>query len=63
MFVSSGCQVHVVRQVLLEPLICGAEVGETIRWRDLHLVNPLEGQDRFHRVVDGAARHQVDVMD
>ena len=55
MFVYTGVQVHVVRQVLLEPLICGAEVGETIRGRDLHLVNLLEGH--------GAARHQVDVMD
>ena len=63
MFVYTGVQVHVIRQVLLEPLICGAEVRETIRGRDLHLVNLLDGQDCFHGVVDGAARRHVDVMD
>ena len=63
MFVYIGGQVHVVQQVLLEPLIGRAEVGETLRGRDLHLVNLLDGQDCFHGVVDGAARHHVDVMD
>ena len=55
--------IHAVRQVLLEPLIGGADTGETLRRPDLHLVNLLEGQDRFHDVVEGAARHHVDVMD
>ena len=55
--------IHAVRQVLLEPLIGGADVGETLRGPDLHLVNLLEGQDRFNEVVEGAARHHVDVMD
>ena len=30
---------------MLEPLIGGADVGETLRARDFHLVNLLEGQD------------------
>ena len=49
--------------MLLEPLIGGADIGETLRGPDLHLVNLLEGQDRFHEVVERAARHHVDVMD
>ena len=46
-------QVHVVRKVLLEPLIGGAAVGETLRGQGLHLVNLLKSKDRFHDVVDG----------
>ena len=42
-----GDQIHVVGQVLLEPLIGEADVGKTLRGRDLQLVNLLEGQDCF----------------
>ena len=45
--VQLGVQIRVVGQVLLEPLIGGADVGETLRGRDLHLLNLLEGQDCF----------------
>ena len=34
-----------------------------LRGRDHHLFNLFEGQDHFHDVVEGAARHHVDVMD
>ena len=49
--------------MLLKPLTGGADVSETLRGRDHHLFNLFEGQDHFHDVVEGAARHHVDVMD
>ena len=58
-----GGQIRVVGQVLLNPLIGGADVGETLRGRDLHLGNLFEGQDLSHDVVEGAARYHIDVMD
>ena len=61
--VQLGHQVHVVRKVLLEPLIGGAAVGETLRGQDLHLVNLLEGKDRFHDVAGGTARQHADAVD
>ena len=61
--VQLGHQVHVVRKVLLEPLIGGAAVGETLRGQDLHLVNLLEDKDRFHDVAGGTAGQHVDGVD
>ena len=63
MLVQLGGQIHVVEQVLLDPSIGGADIGETLRGRDLHLDNLFEGQDLSHEVVEGAARYHIDVMD
>ena len=45
--VQLGDPIHVVGQVLLEPLIGEDDVSETLCGRYLQLVNLLEGQDCF----------------